>query len=251
MGRFPSRNLLHRPEAANLDKIFLPLCDAIRRGSFIDFHNSLTAHFSWLWDKGLFLTLLYRLRPLLWRSFTRKTFLLTYTAPADENTRVAPILDLADVATTASYVQKRLEGYVPAAPAARKQPPHINSLFMRAVTNNAPGSSSSPSTLVPPPGGPRRLRPSEGLICGNLPVTVAAVEGVVAPLVAAGLLNGFIAHSQHKFAIAGTKQMGGNPVAAGWPNPFQSIIQRLSEPPDENGGPAPDIWEVPAWVTGP
>jgi len=250
LARFPSQALLRRPESAHLGEIFLPICSAIRTGNFIAFQQAMATHLSWLWDKGLYLTLLYRLRPLVWRSFTRKTFMLTYTAPAGDgngNARAAPILDLADVATTASYVQKRLEGYTPAKPTPRERPPHINSLFMRAVTKNA---ESAPSTLVPPPGGPRKLRPSEGLICGNLAVDAAAVEGVVAPLVAAGLLSGFVAHSQRKFAIAGTKQMGGDAVAAGWPNPYQSITQRLAEPADD-GEPGPDIWEVPAWVKGP
>lgn len=253
IARFPSQALLQRPEAAHLGEVFLPICSAIRTGNFIAYHQAMAKNFDWLWDKGLYITMLYRLRPLVWRSLTRKTFMLTYTTPTGDgsgntNARAAPILDLADVATTASYTQKRLEGYIPGKPAPRERPPHVNSIFMRAVTNNA--SADSASTLVPPPGGPRKLRPSEGLICGNLRVDTVAVEGVVAPLVAAGLLSGFISHSQKKFAISGTKQSGGDPVAAGWPNPYQSIIQRLSEPTDD-GEPGPDVWHVPSWVKAP
>lgn len=263
LARFPSQALLQRPEAAHLGQIFLPICSAIRTGNFIDFYGAMATHQPWLWDKGLYLTLLYRLRPLLWRSFTRRTFMLTYTAPTAGDgigsaARAAPILDLADVATTASYVQKRLEGYYLAAnpapqqppPAPRGRPPHINALFMRAVTNNN-AAAAAQQQLVAPPGGPRRLRPSEGLVCGNMAVDGAAVEGLVAPLVAAGLLNGFVAHSQRKFAIAGTKQSGGDPVAAGWPNPHQTVVQRLAEADADDGEPVPDVWEVPAWVKGP
>jgi hypothetical protein len=257
VGRFPSPVLLQRPESADLGPIFLPICAAVRTGNFINFHQAIMSHRDWLWDKGLFLTLLYRLRPLVWRSFSRKTFMLTYTAPAgsamDGNgtaRAAAPILDLADVVTTAGYVQRRLEGYVPAKPAPRERPPHINSLFMRAVTNNVSAAGDAPTTLAPPPGGsgPRVLRPSEGLVCGNMPVDAAAVEGIMAPLVAAGLLNGFVAHSQGKFAIAGTKQMGGNAVAAGWPNVYRSIVERLAE--GAEGGDA-SVWDVPAWVEMP
>jgi hypothetical protein len=38
MGRFPSRALFSRPEAHGLDKVFIPLCNAIRLGDLASFH---------------------------------------------------------------------------------------------------------------------------------------------------------------------------------------------------------------------
>ncbi|KAK4204892.1 hypothetical protein QBC40DRAFT_147985, partial [Triangularia verruculosa] len=73
-GRFPSLHLLSRPEAAGFADIFLPICSAVRSGNFVAFHAALNQHRDWLWERGLYLVFLYRLKPLLWRSLTRKTF---------------------------------------------------------------------------------------------------------------------------------------------------------------------------------
>ena len=236
LGRFPSDSLLSRPEAQTLAPVLRPIIAAVRKGDFLAFQNALSTHADWLYTKGLLLTFTYRLRSLLWRSFTRKTFLLTYNPPADPGSRAAATLNLADVVTAASYVQKRMEGYVPAKPTPRGRPPHINSLFMKAVSNNVPDADS---LLVPPPGGPKKLRPSEGLFWGNLPASMKEVEGVVASLIAQGLMHGFLAHSSGRFAIMGAKQKG--PLVAGWPNVTQVILERMREE-------GVDVEDVPAWV---
>ena len=256
LARFPSQNLLQRPEAAGFADIFLPICFAIRSGNFVDFFHALNTQRDWLWQKKLYLTLLFSLRPLVWRSFTRKTFILTRN-PGNSSSNRAPVLDLDDLVTTASYVQRLLEGYVPAKPAPRVRPPHVNQIFMKAVTNSV---GDSDSLLVPPPGGPKKLKPSEGLIFGNMMIDVKSAQAVVAPLVYSGLLNGFIADASHKFAIEGTKRMGGNSVAAGWPNPYESIMERFKESYEEaraafESGEAVDppgeLDDVPAWVRAP
>lgn len=110
----------------------------------------------------------------------------------------------------------------------------INSMLLKAVANSA-GPGSADSTLVPPPGGPRRLPPDEGLLMGNMQVTAEHVEGVVASLIDQDFLHGYIAHSQGVFAIMGTKQKG-SAVSAGWPPPSEAIAQRTAEP------------FVPGWV---
>ncbi|KAL2263170.1 hypothetical protein VTK26DRAFT_7921 [Humicola hyalothermophila] len=267
IGRFPSQALLRRPEAAGFADIFLPICAAIRSGNFVAFHHALARNRDWLWDKGFYLTFLHRLKPLVWRSFTRKTFLLTWQGSTGESGNKAASLSLEDLVTTAGYVQKLLEGYVPAKPAPRARPPHISTVFMKAVTNSAAGGggggggggdgSESGSLLVPPPGGPRVLMPSEGLIFGNQKPSLENLEAVVAGLVYAGLLNGFIARQQKRFAIEGAKKMGGNAVAAGWPNPYRSILARFEEAHREalaaceNGeaaDPPGELEDVPGWV---
>ncbi|KAH8894065.1 hypothetical protein GQ53DRAFT_744841 [Thozetella sp. PMI_491] len=254
LARFPSQALLQRPEATGFADIFLPLCAAVRTGNFVAFHAAMKDQRQWLWQKKVYLPLLYSLRPLVWRSFTRKTFILTHNFANGDAGNKSPLLDLKDVVTTAAYVQKLLEGYV-RTKATRPQQP--NALLMQAVTNSA---SDSASALVPPPGGRKKLMPSEGLIFGNMKIDLKAIEGVVAPLVYAGLLNGFISHASHVFAVEGTKRKGGNPVAAGWPNPYESIMERFKESWEEakaqyesgESSEAPgELDDVPAWVRGP
>lgn len=242
LGRFPSQALLSRPEAADLAQIFLPIMAAVRKGNFVDFQQAIATHEHWLYRKGLLFTLMFRLRPIVWRSFLRRIFILTYEPPLPNgNSRAAPTLSLADVFTAAAYVQKRLEGYVPARPQQQQQQrAPANNLFMMAVQNSA-GDAGVSSSLVPPPGGkPRKLKPSEGLFWGNLPVTVQEVEGVVAALAAQGLMHGFLAHSSGKFAIMGAKK-GGGPLASGWPGVARAVQDRMVEE-------GVDPEDVPAFV---
>jgi nuclear mRNA export protein PCID2/THP1 len=240
LGRLPSAHLLARPEAKPLVPIFTPLAQAIRTGNFIYLQHALATHETWLFDRGLLLVLSHRLRPFLWRALSRRTFLLTYVPPEQESRRAAT-LDLTDLHIAAEYIQRRLEGWVPAVPTPRSRPPHVNSIFMKAVSNNV-SPNDSPSTLVPPPGGPKVLRPNEGLVWGNAPVTAQDIEMVVATLIQQGLLHGYIAHGQGKMAIIGAKQKG-SPVLAGWPNVWQAIQERRYE--DDL-----DLDDVPGWVKG-
>ncbi|KAG8425271.1 hypothetical protein J3458_001995 [Metarhizium acridum] len=94
LGRFPSGALMQRPEAATLKSVFVPLCEAVRVGNFIQFQHHLSTHETWLFEKGLLLALTHRLRPLLWRSLARKTFVFTYVPPADASSRKAATLDI-------------------------------------------------------------------------------------------------------------------------------------------------------------
>ncbi|CAN8102399.1 unnamed protein product [Discula destructiva] len=243
LGRFPSASLLSRPDAAGLGEVFLPIMAALRKGNFIAFHEAIASHERWLYKKGLLFALLFRLRPIVWRSFLRRVFLLTYQPPSDPTTNIAPTLSLSDIFTAAYYVQKRLEGYVPAAAQQQHGASGANPVFMMAGQNN---TADPKSTLVPPPGGQtKKLKPSEGLFWGNLPVSMKEVEGVVAALAAQGLINGFVAHSSGRFAIVGAKKTG--PLEAGWPSVAAAIKDRLAE--DAKDG--LDTDEIPAWVKTP
>ncbi|TQN74794.1 Acetyl-CoA acetyltransferase, partial [Colletotrichum shisoi] len=199
LGRLPSQLLLSRPEASSLAPIYHPLAQSIRRGDFVLFQHALAQHEKYLFDKGLLLLLTHRLRPLLWRSLARKTFLLTYApgpddassaATATATNRRAATLDLADLHATASYLQRRLEGYVPSKSPTSFSSASASPAFLAAVSHDAV------STLVPPPGGPRKLRPNEGLVWGNSPVEMGDVEMTVAALIQLGFMHGFVAHSQ-------------------------------------------------------
>lgn len=243
LGRFPNQSLLSRPEAAHLSPVFLPIMAAVRKGDFVAFQQAVAAHERWLYRKGLLFTLMFRLRPFVWRSLLRRIFILTYEPPLPNgNSRAAPTLSLSDVFVVASYVQKRLEGYVPGRSQQQSQraPTGTNNLFMQAVQNSA----GPTSVLVPPPGGnPRKLKPSEGLFWGNLPVTMKEVEGVIAALTAQGLMHGFLAHSSGKFAVMGAKK-GGGPLVSGWPGVARAIRDRLAEE-------SVDAEDVPAFVKMP
>lgn len=253
LGRFPSLALLQRPEATGFHSVFFPICAAIRTGNFVSFYSALSHSRDFLWAKGLYLTLLYRLKPLVWRSFSRKVFLLTWQNDGPNSKRMAA-LSIDHLTTAASYVQKLLEGYVPLKPAPKTRPPHINTLFMKAVQNNLP--VSAPSLLAPPPGGPKNLMPSEGLIFGNIMPDHDNIESVLAGLIYGGLLNGFIARNLGLFAVEGAKKMGGNAVLAGWPNAYQSVMERFKEEWEEQvqvwreeGGEQPgEVDDVPGWV---
>jgi nuclear mRNA export protein PCID2/THP1 len=232
--------LLRKEAATTLRPIFQPLAAALRQGNFAAFQQTLKMHEPFLFQKGLLITLGYRLRPLLWRSLSRRTFLLTYIPPPTTDTsRKAATLDLADLLAAVSLAQKQLEGYVPAQPAPRARAPHTNTLFMKAVRNSVPPGGDS--TLVAPPGGPKKLRPSEGVLWGNLAIDAGEVEGMVATLVAQGLLHGFVAHSAGKFAVVGAKGKG-SAILAGWPPVAEAIRTRLDENDNEGR-------DVPAWVT--
>ncbi|KAG5944666.1 hypothetical protein E4U53_006839 [Claviceps sorghi] len=248
LGRFPSAALMQRTEARPLQAVFPPLCHAVRAGNFVHFQSHLAAHEAWLFEKGLLLALTHRLRPLLWRSLARRTFLLTYVAPADASSRKAATLDLTHLHAVALYLQRRLEGWLPSlpGPAAGSGPrpasaSRANPLFMRALANNV-HEYAPDTTLAPPPGGrARRLRPNEGLLWGNAEITLKDMEMVVATLVQQGLMHGFVAHGQARFAIIGAKAKG--PLVAGWPAVWHAILERRY---DEDF----DIGEVPGWVKG-
>lgn len=239
LGRFPSQALLQRPEARNLAPVFLPLCQAIRKGNFVQFQAHLATHETWLLEKGLLLALTTRLRPLLWRCLTRKVFILTYVPPTDASSRKAATLDLTDLYASAVFLQRRLEGWTISTNSTPKpRPPHVTALFMKAVTNSAQNPDAT--TLSPPHAGVKKLRPNEGLVWGNAEVTPEDVEMMVAALIQQGLMHGFIAHGQSRFAIIGAKAKG-SPVLAGWPNVWQAIRDRRYEEDFD-----PD--EVPGWV---
>jgi nuclear mRNA export protein PCID2/THP1 len=233
LGRFPSQQLLARPEAQTLAPIFHPLCAAVRAGDFGLLQSHLAAHESWLFDRGLLLALTHRLRPLLWRALSRKTFMLTYVPPTDANSRKAATLDLADLHTVAVYIQRRLEGWTPGPSSSS------SSAFPSMLTNGNNNPSSEVTTLTPPPNGPQKLRPNEGVIWGNAMVTPADVEMMVATLIQQGLMHGFIAHGHARFAIIGAKAKG--PVLAGWPNVWQAIQERRYDGEF-------DPQDVPGWV---
>lgn len=144
-------------------------------------------------------------------------------------------MDLADLHATSQYLQHRLEGYIPSKSPSSFAPSTASPAFLKAVSHDAA------STLVPPPGGPKKLRPNEGLVWGNSPVEMDDVEMNVSVLIQLGFMHGFIAHSQGRFAVMGATKK--SPVLAGWPTPWTAIRERQYEEDL-------DLDHVPGWVKG-
>jgi hypothetical protein len=233
LGRFPSRTFLVRPEAADVLDKFIPICNAIRKGNIIAFKKAVgpeSGNEEWLFQQGVLLPLKSRCEVLVWRTFARRVFLLTYQFPSDPNSRRAPTLDLEDMVAAAQYCQKLLEGWarpVDSMTEMQAGRTHPNALFMKAPD------------LVPPPEGPKILGAQEGMVFGNTMPDLMEVEAIVASLVQQDLLHGFISHNQGKFAILGAKQRGG-PLNAGFPPVWETLKARAER--EVNNG------EIPGWV---
>jgi len=232
LGRFPTKAFLHRPEAAGLLDKFIPISIAIRKGDMISFKKALGkegGNEQWFFRNGVLLQLLSRCEVLVWRSFARRVFLLTYQFPADPTSRKAPTLDLLDLVAAAQYCQKILEGWqrpVDSMTAMQSGRTHPNSMFMK-----------SPELV--PPQVRKILGPYQGMIYGNKMPDLHEIEAIVASLAKQDLLHGFLSHNQSKFAIIGSKQRGG-PLIAGFPGVWEVLKAKAErEGRDE---------EVPGWV---
>lgn len=204
LGRYPGPAFMSRPEASGIIQRFAPLIRAMRRGDLAAFKEALSPsspNYTWFFRHGILLPLLFRGELLVWRSLARKTFLLTYEAPTDVLSKKAPTLDLNDLLTGAMLCQNRLN-------------------------------------MDPVTGQQRTLKPSEGLIFGNLMPTLHDIEAIAASLVDQDLLHGFLSHNLKRFAILGSKQRGG-PLNAGFPVPFQVMRNRHD---------LAEVEEVPGWV---
>lgn len=215
LGRFPTKVLLLRPEAAGLAEKFQPVIRSIRRGDLLSFKDSLGpkgGNERWFFQKGLLLPLVYRAEILVWRTLSRQVFKLTYVLPTDPSTRKAPTLDLTHLLAAAQYAQKRLENYSRPSDAV----PHTNAIFM-----------------APTPSKKRKLAAHEGTIFSNRTPTLVEIEAIVASMVQQGLLGGFISHAQARFAILGAKKNGA--LAAGFPSPWEAIKKKAAD-------------DVPGWV---
>lgn len=220
LGRFPSSQLLRRPEARGLDEKFRPICQCIVKGdlatfrTFLDMKND---HAEWYLSKRILLQLSNRCEVLVWRSLARRTFLLSGTQGNATNKR-APTLDLQDMLTLATFLERRALGLEK--PAGRT--PHTNSIFR---VSPAPEAEEKQGYVDPDLDG--AVEPSGP----DLP-SIKSIESIVASLVEQDLLHGFISHKSLRFAIIGSKQIGA--LAAGFPNVWEIIKSKMDD-------------EVPGW----
>lgn len=204
LGRFPSDALLNRPEAHGLRERFLPLCFAIRAGDLGAFQQHLAfdgPNADWFLHFRILLQLRNRCEPLVWRSLIRKTWILNGTRPPPDS-KVTPQTTLDDLVAAFTWAYKH---------------------------------STTPSNDYTDPD-------FYGVDYGDTGsdeiVDATAIESKLSSLIDQGLLNGFIAHKQAKFAITGVKAKGGDILAAGFPQPW-GLLKAKAERFGED--------EVPGW----
>ena len=253
IGLYPSQTLTQRPETQVLNDVYMPICHAIRIGDWVAFQDHLKEKWWWLWDRGIYIALNYRLRNQLWRTLSRKVFMFTYVPPSDAATsRKAATLDLRLLLAAAEFSQRRLEGWRPAAllsAASGGGDPYADLPTPRPKETMAPEALAelrqkqmeflSKTTLVPPPKR-KKLRPNEGMLNGNMHITFQDVEMKVCVLIRQGMMHGFVAHSQERFAIIGAKAKG-SPLVAGWPSAYRAVRDRKYRE-------GFDLDEVPAYI---
>ncbi|KAK3669224.1 hypothetical protein LTR78_010898 [Recurvomyces mirabilis] len=184
LGRFPSQELLSRPEAHGLSDRFLPICMAIQRGNLAAFRQHLDLdgpHAEWFLHFRILLQLQNRCEVLVWRSLVRRTFLLVGFRPTDTTGNKASTLNIDHLVSAFQWLED-------ASRAQKGGEDYTDPDFEDVEYDD-----------------------------GGFRIDITAVESRLASLIDQGLLSGFISHRLQKFAITGTKSKGGDAVAAGFP----------------------------------
>ena len=232
LGRFPSSQLLQRPESEGLASKFLPICRAIAKGDLATFRNMLDLdndNGDWLLRRRILLQLRNRCETLVWRSLARRTFVLSGTH--GDGIR-APTFDLEDLLSLRIFLEKRALSPNSSLTNGNTQTngnTHTNSIFMfqNAATTTTNAGEEEVNGYVDPdlegaidPSGP------------DLP-TMETTESAVSSLIEQGLLHGYISHKLLRFAIMGAKTKGA--LQAGFPSVWEVIKNKAND-------------EVPGWV---
>ena len=236
VGRFPSAQLLQRPEAEGLGDRFLPICHAIAKGDLATFRSLLSldsANADWFLSRRILLQLRNRCETLVWRSLARRTFLLSGTqggAQGDGSQR-APTLDLDDLLTLSIFLEQRTlrpEASLTNGNSLTDGSIHTSSIFLvQNVSSSTTKTKKDTGGYIDPD-----LRGAVEPTGPDLP-TMATTESVVSSLIEQGLLHGYISHRLLRFAIMGAKTRGA--LQAGFPNVWESIKGKAND-------------EVPGWV---
>lgn len=220
LGRFPKQSLFTRPEAAGLAEIFQPLCSIIAKGDLAGFRRLLdlsNPRAVWLIQNRVYLQLLNRCEVLVWRSLVRQVFILNGNRGDSERKR-APTLSLEDVLAIANRLEHRVSSLTA----------ESNS-FANSTKQAISGNSQNEDYTDPD-----YEDDDDKVSQGDKPsfLDMLEIESIFTALVSQGLLNGYISHSQSRFAIQGAKKAG--PMNAGFPNIWESLKSKA-----EN--------EVPGW----
>lgn len=111
MGRFPSLQLLQKPEARGLYEIFVPLCRLIRSGDYLSFRDYFelgTPTAQWYLKMELLYQMRNRCELLVWRSLIRKVFLYGgFHGDPSAQRSPPPMLHLSKLEAAVRFIQTR------------------------------------------------------------------------------------------------------------------------------------------------
>jgi hypothetical protein len=111
MGRFPSMQLLQKPEARGLYDIFVPLCRLIRSGDYLSFREYFklgTPIAQWYLKLGMLYQMRNRCELLVWRSLIRKVFLHGgFHGDPTAQRSPPPMLHLSKLEAAVRFIQAR------------------------------------------------------------------------------------------------------------------------------------------------
>ncbi|KAF2083250.1 hypothetical protein K490DRAFT_52150 [Saccharata proteae CBS 121410] len=242
LGRFPTAHLYALPEAIGLAERFRPLTRAIAKGDLARFNwllDSSNQHAAWFLHFRILFQLKNRCTVLVWRSLLRRTFLLAGD-DGDPNSRKAPTVDLDAFAAVLAFTEKRcLDPTLMSRGAPQTR--HPNWIYMstepaRKYIYTDPDfeglSDDEGENVVENGGAVKSVRQP------ILP-DIRVAESIVSSLVDQGFLGGFVSHKQRRFAIVGAKRRG--PLQAGFPVPWQAVLERVEEEGEEVPGWKRDI----------
>lgn len=207
-GRFPSVQLLSRPEAQGLQERFGPLCQYIAQGDLCSFRRHLdigSPNYVWFSQYRLDLQLRNRCEVYVWRSLVRKTYIINGD-PGEPSTRKAPTVDLNDVHALFYWQERK---YM--TPPGQSQPqPYVDPDFV-GMDGWDPNNIDDEALVLP---------------------TIMSIFSKMSSLIHQDFLNGYLSFSRRKFAIQGARQKPAK--EAGFSNIWQAVKSRCDN-------------EVPGW----
>jgi hypothetical protein len=219
LGRFPSRFLYDRPEAAGFRERFEPLCRAIAKGDLEAFRRLTSPnseHAPWFLRYRILFQIQNSCEVLVWRSLFRRVALLTGLGEEDYSTGRAIQLDLHQVLAAFRYLEKR--ALLPSHLVANDRGPgnrHFTHMHQEPKA----------SEMVAPI---HREFEGLGLKAREILPNMAKIEGYAASLVYQGFLGGFVSHLLKRFCITKANKMGG-PLLAGFPPVWEVITRNVDK----------------------
>lgn len=274
MGRFPSAELLQRPEAQGLAERFVPICRLIERGDYIAFRNHLgvgAPGTEWFAQKGILLALRNRCEILVWRSLVRKVFIhggFHGESGPQAQRGPPPFLYLNKIEAAVRWLQAQHGQPLGGAIGSEIVVKSPDRDFAGINGYEAPEPEGTPQAkyddFLSPEAffdeyGQRHENPTGELVDGDLDADFGAheldpyadrkdervltpmmreIESILASLLSQGLMRGYLTHRNPRFAIPGARLRG--PLPTGFPNVWHTIYARESE--DDS---------VPGWVQPP
>jgi nuclear mRNA export protein PCID2/THP1 len=276
MGRFPSLQLLQKPEAQGLYDIFYPVCRIFQSGDYLAFRDYFatgTSTAQWFLGKGLLYQMRNRCEALVWRSLIRKVFIFGgFHGDPSAQRAPPPMLHLSKVETAVQLLQARHKEQFTvelfskgganaitirlpedsdydgvAGLASKARDPDVDDYLLTSgyYDENGAWVQNPDRQLIE---GPEYEQYTDSLdnlypeIHGrptqatNASNLLQEIESIVSSLIKQNLLGGYLTHNPARFVIPGAKHVGA--LAKGFPNVWQVISSQQQSYGEE----------VPAWI---